>query len=113
MNNLGDWVIDVFEQSGAHIGMGLDLYRAVVDAGLPEPILDWTAPVGDPKTWPGYEYAANGVRSVLPLIEQYAIAMSDEGEVETPAERLRTEVASAKRPLILPPHVTAWAQLPV
>ena len=37
------WAIAVFERSGAHTGMGFDLYRAFVDAGLPEPVLEGTA----------------------------------------------------------------------
>ena len=30
----------MFESSGAHIGIGLDLYRAFVETGLPEPATD-------------------------------------------------------------------------
>ncbi len=112
MNKLIDWLIEVFQRSGAHIGMGLDLYRAFVDAGLPEPILGWTAPVGGPATWSGYEYVATSFRSMLPLIEEYAIATSEEVDVETLAERLRREVVSARSPVILPPHVTAWTRVP-
>jgi ubiquinone/menaquinone biosynthesis C-methylase UbiE len=111
MNNLIDWVIEVFQRSGAHVGMGTDLYRTFVDAGLPEPVLDWTAPVGGPETWSGYEYVGNSFRSLLPLIEEYGIATSQEVDVDTLAERLRREVVSAKRPVILPPHVTAWTRV--
>ena len=112
MNRLVDWLLDVFQRSGAHIGMGLDLYRVFVDAGLPEPSLDFAAPVGGPETWPGYDYVMNSFRSMLPLIEEYGIATSVEVDVETLAERLRREVVSARRPVILPPHVTAWTRLP-
>lgn len=111
-NNLIDWLIEVFARSGAHIGMGIDLYRAFIDAGLPEPVLGWTAPIGGCETWPGYEYVADSFRSLLPLIEEYGIATSEEVDVETLAERLRREAVATKRPVILPPHVTAWARLP-
>ena len=35
MNKLKDWVIEVFERSGAATDMGFSLYRTFVDAGLP------------------------------------------------------------------------------
>ncbi len=112
MNQLANWGVEVFRHSGAHVGMGLDLYGTFVDAGLPEPALRYVAPVGGPETWAGYQFIANGFRSLLPLMETYGIATAEEVDVETLAERIRREVVASKRPLILPPHVTAWAQLP-
>ncbi len=110
-NQLIEWALGVFERSGAHIGMGLDLYRAFVEAGLPEPAMHFESPVGGPKMWAGYQFVVNSFRSMLPLIEEYGIATAEEVDVETLAERVRREVVAAKRPFALPPHVTAWAQL--
>jgi ubiquinone/menaquinone biosynthesis C-methylase UbiE len=110
-NKLIDWAIGLFEQAGAHIDMGFNLYRAFVEAGLPEPYMHCEYPVGGPESWAGYQFAANSFRSMLPLIEEYEIATAEEVDVETLAERVRQEVVTAKRPLALPPHVTAWAQL--
>ena len=110
-NKLIDWALGVFEHSGAHIGMGFDLYRAFVEAGLPEPAMHFESPIGGPETWAGYQFVANSFRSMLPLIEEYGIATAEEVDVETLAERVRREVIAAKRPFALPPHVTAWAQL--
>ena len=112
VNKLTAGAIAVFEQSGAHIGMGLHLYRAFVDAGLPEPTLHFETPMGGPAAWPGYEFLANSIRSILPLMEKYGIATAEEVEVDTLAERLRAEVVAAKRPLLLPPHITAYAVQP-
>ena len=112
VNKLTADAIAVFEHSGAHIGMGLHLYRAFVDAGLPEPTLHFETPMGGPAAWPGYEFLANSIRSILPLMEKYGIATAEEVEVETLAERLRAEVVAAKRPLLLPPHITAYATRP-
>ena len=47
-NKLIDWVIEVFERAGAHVGMGFDLYRTFVEAGLPAPYMHFEAPVGGP-----------------------------------------------------------------
>ena len=110
-NNLINWVLEVFERAGAHIDMGFGLYRAFVEAGLPEPYMHFESPVGGPDGWAGYQYAANSFQSLLPLLEEFGIATAEEVGIETLAERIRQEVATAKRPLALPPHVTAWAQL--
>ena len=92
--------------------MGLDLYSTFVDAGLPEPSLQYSAPVGGPEAWIGYQFIAAAFRSMLPLLERFEIATAEEVDLDTLAQRLRAEVLASKRPLILPPHVTAWAQLP-
>ena len=110
-NKLIDWALAVFERSEAHSGMGFDLYRAFVEAGLPEPYMHCENPVGGPDGWAGYSYAANSLRSVLPLLEEYGIATAEEVDVDTLAERVRQEVVTSKRPIRLAPHVTAWAQL--
>ncbi len=112
LNTLSQWCIDLFERTGTSLGMGLDLYRTFVEAGLPEPFIHLSAPVGCHENWAGYEYAANTVQSMLPLIEEYGIATSKEVDVKTLAERLRKEVKESKRPLVLGIHLTAWARLP-
>lgn len=112
INNLIEWGRTAFEKSGAHINMGMDLYKAFTDAGLPEPKLHFEAPMGGPEDWPGYEYLANSFRSILPLIEAYEIATADEVDVDTLAARIQAEVTTSKRPIMLPPHITAHASLP-
>ena len=112
MNDLIEWGRTAFERSGAHVDMGMELYKAFVDAGLPEPALHFEAPMGGPENWPGFGYLENSFRSFLPLLEAYEIATADEVDVDTLAERIQTEVASSKRPIMLPPHITAYATLP-
>lgn len=112
INDLIKWGRTVFERSGAHVEMGMQLYKTYVDAGLPEPALHFEAPMGGPENWPGFEYLENSFRSILPLIESYEIATADEVDVDTLAARIQAEVAASKRPIMLPPHVTAHATLP-
>ena len=112
MNDLIEWGRTAFERSGAHVDMGMELYKAFVDAGLPEPALHFEAPMGGPENWPGFGYLENSFRSILPLLEAYEIATADEVDVDTLTERIQTEVASSKRPIMLPPHITAYATLP-
>ena len=110
-NELIKWGRTVFERSGAHLDMGMELYQAFVDAGLPEPTLHFEAPMGGPVNWPGYEYLANSFRSLVPLLGAYGITTAEELDVDTLAERIQAEVAAAKRPIMLPPHITASASL--
>lgn len=112
INDLIKWGRTAFERSGAHVEMGMELYKAFVDAALPEPSLHFEAPMGGPEDWPGFEYLANSFRSILPLIEAYEIATAEEVDVDTLASRIQAEVAASKRPIMLPPHITAHATLP-
>lgn len=111
INQLIDWALAVFERSGAHLDMGMKLYKTFVDAGLPEPTLHFEAPMGGPPNWPGFEFLASSFRSILPLIEAYGIATADEVDVDTLAARILDEVTTANRPCLLPPHITAFARL--
>ena len=113
INQLVEWGLAVFERSGAHLGMGMDLYKAFVEAGLPEPNLYFETPMGGPEDWPGFEYLANSFRSLVPLMEAYGIAAAEDIDIDTLAERIRAEVVTSKRPLLLPPHITAYTSLPV
>ena len=112
MNNIATWAVEVFKRSGAHTGMGFDLYAAFLDAGLPEPALRYTAPMGASEAWGGYQFVADTFRSILPLMEAYGIVTAEEVDIDTLPQRIRDEVVVSKRPVLLPPHVTAWAQLP-
>ena len=113
INQLTQWILDVFEHSGAHLDMGVGLYRAFVDAGLPPPRMHLESPIGAAKTWAGYRYMATIFQSLLPLLEKYGLATAEQIDVETLATRLRDEVLASKRPFFLPLHVTAYAVLPV
>lgn len=110
MGQLGDWVVEVFERSGANGNMGLELYRVFVEAGLPEPTLDAGLLIGGSADWPGYSYVANSFQSVLPLLEHYGIATAEEVDVETIPRRVRDEIVASKRPVVIPPHIGAWTR---
>ncbi len=112
VNQLIRWILDVFEHSGAHLDMGIGLYRAFVDAGLPPPTMHLESPIGAAKTWAGYRYMATIFQSLLPLLEKYGLATAEQVDVDTLAARLREEVLASKRPFFLPLHITAHATLP-
>ena len=111
MSQLVDWIVEVFERSGANATMGLDLHRVFIEAGLPEPTLDAGMLLGGSADWPGYSYVANSFRSVVPLLEHYGIATAEEVDIDTIPQRVRAEIVAAKRPVVIPPHIGAWARL--
>ncbi len=113
MNQLIRWILDVFTHSGAHLDMGIGLYRTFVDVGLPPPTMHLESPIGAAKTWAGYRYMATIFQSLLPLLEKYGLATAEEVEVDTLATRIREEVNASKRPFFLPLHITAYSTLPV
>ena len=112
MNQLIEWILDVFQHSGAHLDMGIGLYRAFVNAGLPPPEMHLQSPIGAAERWAGYRYMATIFQSLLPLLEKYGLATAEQVGVDTLAERIRQEVLVSKRPFFLPLHVTAYATLP-
>jgi len=111
MNQLYRWIMEVFDHSGAYLDMGIGLYGAFVEVGLPAPEMHLHAPIGAEGDWTGYRYMVTILQSLLPLIEKYGIATAEEVDVDTLAERLRKEVLLSKRPFFLPLHVTAHARL--
>lgn len=112
MNQLIRWILEVFEHSGAHLDMGVGLYRVFVDAGLLPPTMHLESPIGAANTWTGYRYMATIFQSLLPLLEKYGLATAEQVDVDTLAARIRQEVLASKRPFFLPLHITAYAMLP-
>ena len=112
VNQLVEWGLEVFQRSGANVGMGLELYHAFVEAGLPAPVSHLEAPAGGGPEWVGYEFLEHGFASLLPLMEAYGIATAEQLDIGTFSERLREEADAAGRLIVLPPHVTAYTRLP-
>ena len=109
---LTDWMVGVFAHSGAHTDMAYRLYGMFIDAGLPEPHLEYTALGGGWPGWPGYPYIVDSVQSVLPLLERFGLATAEEVDPETLPERLRADVVATKSPIVMPMTVMAWTRLP-
>lgn len=112
VNQLVEWGLEVFQRSGANIGMGLELQRVFTEAGLPAPVAHLEAPAGAGPDWVGFGFLQQAFTSLLPLLESFGIATAAEVDVETLGERLQREAESSGRLIVLPPHVTAYAKLP-
>jgi ubiquinone/menaquinone biosynthesis C-methylase UbiE len=100
-----------FTCAGVNIRTGLKLGRIFQEARLPEAHLILGARVeGGPDT-SAYDYAAQTVRSILPLLERFGVAKAEEVGIETLAQRLRDEVTAGGGVIVLPGLVGAWTRI--
>lgn len=107
-----EWGARAFASASIHITMAAQLNRAFIAAGLGEPEMVVHTPLGGDDGWPGYEWFAASLRSLLPMLEQYGIVTAEILGPESLAQRCRAEAVRTGVPLMLIPLVTAWALKP-
>jgi 2-polyprenyl-3-methyl-5-hydroxy-6-metoxy-1,4-benzoquinol methylase len=105
-----NWMRAVVREAGFDPATGYNLRRTFLHAGLPEPEMNLCSPVGGGPDWPGYDHAAESVRSMLPLIVKLGIATEEEVEIDTLARRLRAETVAADGVVKAPDLLSAWAR---
>jgi SAM-dependent methyltransferase len=109
LEKLWTWILETYRRAGMDLYMGLRLRSVFAGAGLPAPAMHLDAAAGGGPDWPGYEYMARLVRTILPLITQLGVATQDEVEIDTLAERLHAEIGDDGAAVTWG-FVTAWAQ---
>lgn len=105
------WMLEAFAAGGAELEMGAKLFATFLQAGLPGPDMIAAHPVVGGPTSSGYGDLVQGLRSLLPRIEQGGIADSAEIGIETLEGRLREDAAANDRVLFMSRVVGAWARL--
>jgi len=95
---------------GPEMRMGANLFRVYQEAGLPGPELRMEAPIGGGPDWPGYEYVAETLRSLLPMLQQTNGLDPAEVQIDTLADRIRADALAGGRVQQLPMTVGAWAR---
>jgi len=108
--SLWGWMWAVVRGIGLDPATGYHLRNTFLDAGLPEPEMNVCAPVGGGPDFPGYDYGAESLRSMLPLILKLGIATEEEVEIDTMAQRLRAEVVASGGVIKTPELVGAWTR---
>jgi ubiquinone/menaquinone biosynthesis C-methylase UbiE len=103
---------EVFRRAGTPPDFGLRLTRTFLDAGLPWPSILAELPVGGETDSYLYGWVAEAVRSVLPSLEKFNLASTEEIQIDTLASRLETEVISQRIQLIGPTQFGAWIRKP-
>jgi SAM-dependent methyltransferase len=110
--SLWAWIQAVVRGIGLDPATGYHLRSIFLDAGLPEPEMNVCAPLGGGPDFPGYDYGAETLRSMLPLILKLGIATADEVDIDTMAQRLRAEIVGSGGVLKTPDLVGAWTRKP-
>jgi len=107
---LGRWMVPPEGAPGPDVRMGTKLYRLFVQAGLPAPEMLLEAPLGGGPDWPGYEYLAETLRSLLPTLSRAPGFDAARIDIDSLAERLRAEVTALDGVQLLPGAVGAWTR---
>lgn len=106
----GGWIVETFKRAGVETAMGSRLYPIFKQAGLSEPqMISGGRVEGSPQS-AIYEWLAQTVRSLLPMIEKTGVATKDEIGIDTLADRLREEVVANGAVVHSPIFVGAWSR---
>jgi len=81
-----------------------------LDPGLPRPELRLNAPIGGGPDWPGYEYLAETLRSLMPAYVARGWDLNAV-DLDTLADRLRNEITAANGVLRLGAIMGAWSRM--
>jgi SAM-dependent methyltransferase len=107
---LQQWMTPPKGRGGPDAHMGVTLFQAYLDAGLPAPQLRLDAPMGGGEDWPGYAYVADTFSSLLPRLQQLGIVTAEQAGLDTLADRLRMEVTGQRGVQVLPLIIGAWTR---
>jgi len=105
------WAREAFARAGIDGRFGARLHRLFTDAGLPRPEMQGAVRVESGPDSDIYEYTAQSMRSLLPLIEKTGVATAAEVGVETLADRLRAQTVAANASLTASTLVGAWVRV--
>jgi hypothetical protein len=102
---------EVIRAAGAHVDMGARLGEAFVAAGMTAPVERLETYVsGDPAS-PIFRFAAESLRSMLPLAAAVGVPAPAEAEVNGIEAALRAEVSALGAELSAPPSYGVWARV--
>jgi SAM-dependent methyltransferase len=106
------WIKQALSASGARIQIGLELYSMLLAAGLPDPSMRMDALIGGGPDSPSYDLVAEGIGSLLPVLEKLNITTAAEVDLPTLAQRMRDEVVASKGVVLSPALIGAWSRKP-
>ncbi len=108
----GRWIVEAFARAGLETSMGSRLYSVFEAAGLPAPEMIGGGRVEGSPHSQVFEWLAQTVRSLLPMIEKTGVATREEVGIDTLADRLRAETIARGAVVHAPIFVGAWSHTP-
>ena len=100
-----------FSTAGVRVHMASELRHTFVKAGLGESELSGEFVVGGGPDFAGYSWLANTLRSLAPMTRKLGISLEPLGDLDTLAQRLRSEAVNERRDFWSPPYVGAFVRV--
>ena len=94
-------ILQTFDTIGVHSRMGRDLFAAYRSAGLPDPHLTVSAPVGGGEEAPSFGWV-NALAGLLPYLERQGVVTADEFGIDSLTQRLTDELDAENATLLGP-----------
>jgi SAM-dependent methyltransferase len=88
------WILGGFKVGGTELNMGSKLLPTFLSAGLPRPTMIAASRVESGPDSQGYAIIAQGVQSLLPLLERAGAATVEEVAIDTLADRIRQDAVA-------------------
>jgi protein-L-isoaspartate O-methyltransferase len=104
------WLREGLRGSGARPELGLEMHSLFLDSGLPAPNMRMDAVVSGAADSPVYELLAEAVRSLVPTLQKLNIASPGDVQIDSLANRIRTEVMARRAIAVSYGLVGAWAK---
>jgi hypothetical protein len=104
------WLHFTVQASGLDSDIGVRLPSLYLSAGLPRPKLSFEMLVNCDVESEVYDFCADTVRSLLPRIEELGISTAEKVQVDTLAQRLRSEASALGTVIGVMPLMGAWSK---
>ena len=109
LERLWAWILETYRRADMDLYIGLRLRSIFAEAGLAAPAMHLDAAAGGGPDWPGYEYMARLIRTLLPQITKLGVATEQDVGIDTLADRLHAEIGDDGAAVTWG-FITAWAQ---
>jgi ubiquinone/menaquinone biosynthesis C-methylase UbiE len=109
LERMWGWILETYRRAEMDLYMGLRLRSIFAEAGLTAPAMHLDAAAGGGPDWPGYEYMARLIRTILPQMTKLGVATEQDVGIDTLADRLRAEIGE-NGVAVTWGFITAWAQ---
>jgi len=101
-----EWQRETFRASGARVDMGMRLYHTFRDSGTVSQLSGY----GVRREM--IDFFVEGVRSILPKIQQLRIATREEVNIDTLADRIEAQARAVDPQWVSIRYISAWARKP-
>jgi 2-polyprenyl-3-methyl-5-hydroxy-6-metoxy-1,4-benzoquinol methylase len=104
-------MVRAFEAMGLSAQFGTTLHTVFQDAGLGAPHLILGTPIGTAADTDILAYAAEVWRLVSPIAQQMGFAIDELADIDNFVPLFREEALAVNAVIMMPPLITAWAQV--